>query len=136
MRIISTFLICLFMMQGAAFAAPQCRSAKATHCSCCMSGSHKCCCCSHNVPDKPGQIPQKNVPLSTLPCNCTMPAAPARHETAVSVTENTTLKSICFLFAVHAVMPWQGFNYMRTSISATPPPIPISCSRVFCPLRI
>lgn len=136
MRSISTILICVFMMQGAVFAAPQYRTtAKAMHCCCCKSGSHKCCCCTHDVPDKPGQIPQKNVPLSTLPCNCTMPVAPARHETAAFVSEQTSFDLLRFAVAMPVIMPWQGFNYIRTSISA-PPPVFISCSRLFCPLRI
>ena len=136
MRILSVFLICLFVMQGAVFAAPQCRTAKSSYCACCKGASHKCCCCTNDATNKPGHVPQKNVPLSTLPCNCTVPAAPQRHETALFVTENNTFNSLRFLSAVPAVMTWQGFNYMRTSIAATAPPLLISCPRVFCPLRI
>jgi hypothetical protein len=65
-----------------------------------------------------------------------MPAAPARHETAVFISEQTSFDLLRFAVAMPVIMPWQGFNYMRTSIAATPPQVFIPCSRLFSPLRI
>ena len=136
MRILSIFIMCAFTMQTEAFAAPQCRTATASQCSCCENVSHKCCCCTAEVPKKAGRTSQKNVPLSTSPCNCSAPAAPQRHETAAFVSENSGFDPIHFLSAIHVVMTWHGFNYMRATITAMPPPVSIVSPPLSFPLRI
>jgi nitrogen regulatory protein PII len=67
---------------------------------------------------------------------CTVPAAQQRHETAAFISENNPLNSLRLLYAVPAVMTWQGFNYLRTSIAATPPPLIVVSPPPFFPLRI
>ena len=136
MRIFSIFLICLFTMQGAVFAAPQCRAVKASHCCCCKGAAHtSCCCCSDNVTEKSGQAPQKNGPVRTASCNCSMPVAPLKHETAI-ISGNSGFDPVRFLAVMPVITTWQCFHFLRTSIAETAPPILTSCSRVFCPLRI
>jgi len=137
MRILSIFIMCTFVMQGAVFAAPQCMTAKAAQCSCCKDASQKCSCCSAEVPKKAGNTSRKNVPLSTSSCNCTLPAAPQRHETAAFISENSGFEPLRFAVALPVIMPWECFNYLRASVAATPPPVSlVSSPALYFPLRI
>jgi hypothetical protein len=131
MRILSIFFICLLPMQGAMFAAPRCVTAKDAICSCCKGSAHKCCCCPAEVPKN-----DKKVPLRTSPCACSFPVLPLRHETAAFISENSGFNPIRIISAMPAVMTWQGFNYLRTSIAATSPPIRYGSPPLSFPLRI
>jgi hypothetical protein len=66
-----------------------------------------------------------------------VPATPQKHKTAAFIYKNSKFELLRFLSAVPAVMTWQGFNYLRTSIATTPPPASlVSSPPLSFPLRI
>jgi hypothetical protein len=137
MRILSIYIICILMMQGAMFAAPQYGTSIMSQCSCCENASQKCRCCSTEVPANGARTSWKNVLLGSSPCNCSLPAAPKRHETAAVISGNSGSEHVRFISTMPAVMTWQGFNYLRNSTAAIPPPpISLGAPPLSFPLRI